>query len=71
MRLVGSVARGEVTPDSDVDFLVRFAPGRSLADLGELAAALEGLLGVPVHVIAEGGMGERLQTRVLADAVPV
>jgi len=36
VRVFGSVARGEADGASDVDFLVRLAPGRSLFDLGGL-----------------------------------
>ena len=30
IRIFGSMARGEAGPSSDVDFLVKFEPGRSL-----------------------------------------
>src|SRR5437763_2637056 len=33
VRLFGSVARGEDTPESDIDFLVSLQPGRTLLDL--------------------------------------
>ena len=36
VRIFGSVARGEASPDSDVDFLVNIESGRSLLDLGAL-----------------------------------
>ncbi|HYP19755.1 MAG TPA: nucleotidyltransferase domain-containing protein, partial [Chloroflexia bacterium] len=32
VRIFGSVARGEATPESDLDFLVELEPGRSLLD---------------------------------------
>ena len=32
VRIFGSVARGEATPDSDIDVLVEFEPGRTLLD---------------------------------------
>lgn len=56
IRLVGSVARHEEGPDSDVDFLVRFEPGRSLFDQAGLIHDLEQLLGLSVDVISEGGL---------------
>src|SRR5437879_5880893 len=44
VRLFGSVVRGEDRDDSDVDFLVRLEPGRSLLDLVRFEARLEALL---------------------------
>ena len=34
IKVFGSVARGDETPASDLDFLIELAPGRSLFDLG-------------------------------------
>jgi predicted nucleotidyltransferase len=56
VRLFGSVARGDDRPGSDVDLLVRFAPGASLLDQVELEQDLAELLGVGVDVISEGGL---------------
>lgn len=56
IRLVGSVARGDERETSDVDFLVRFAAGRSLFDQVGLTHDLQELLGVEVDVISEGGL---------------
>ena len=56
IRLIGSVARGDEHPASDVDFLVRFGPGASLFDQAGLVHDLEQLLGVHVDVISEGGL---------------
>jgi predicted nucleotidyltransferase len=55
----GSVARGEATPDSDIDFLVDFEPSSSLLDLAHLEEALTALLGVEVDVVSEGALLER------------
>ena len=41
IRLFGSAARGELTAQSDFDFLVEFEPGRSLFDLIDLRQDLE------------------------------
>ena len=40
VAVVGSVARGDDTADSDIDLLVDFEPGSSLLDLIDLEAAL-------------------------------
>jgi predicted nucleotidyltransferase len=47
----GSVARGETTPKSDVDFLVEMQEGASLFGAGGFAYEAEKLLGVRVDVI--------------------
>jgi len=46
VRVFGSVARGEATPDSDIDFLVEFEPGASLMDVSGLHLDLEASSGV-------------------------
>lgn len=51
IAVFGSVARGEARPDSDIDFLVEFGPGRNVLDLAELIVDLEEELGRPVDVV--------------------
>jgi predicted nucleotidyltransferase len=41
VRVFGSVARGEADEQSEVDFLVEMAPGRSLLDLGSPALLMK------------------------------
>ncbi len=69
MRVFGSVARGDATEASDVDFLVDLEPGRSLMDLGGLLMDLQDLLQRNVDVVTERGLRPRVAQRVLADAV--
>lgn len=69
LRLIGSVARGDDRPDSDIDFLVRMNPGRSLLDRAGLVVALEDLLGCKVDVVNEGGVGPRFLSRISDDLV--
>ncbi len=71
MRIFGSVARGEITPDSDVDILVDLAPDRSLFDLGGLLVELQELLGCKVDVVTEKGLRPRIRDRVLREAIPL
>ena len=68
VAVVGSVARGEDTPDSDVDLLVDFGPGASLFDVSGLKIRLEELLGCEVDVISRGGLTER-HSDMLRDAI--
>ena len=69
VRVFGSVARGEATESSDVDFLVDLEPDRSLFDLGGLLMDLQDLLNRNVDVVTERGMRPRVAHRVLADAI--
>lgn len=69
VRLFGSVARGEASADSDVDFLVDLEPGRSLFDLGGLLMDLQELLGCKVDVVTEKGLRPRIRDRVLSEAI--
>lgn len=71
VRVFGSAARREADELSDIDFLVRMMPGRSLFDLGALLMDLQDLLGRRVDVVTERGLRPRMRERVLRDAVPV
>ena len=68
VRVFGSVARGEARPDSDLDFLVDMAPGRTLFDLGGLLMELRELLGLDVDVVTEQSLKPRIRERVLKEA---
>ena len=71
VRLFGSVARGEEKPESDLDVLVAFEPGRSLLDQAGFEEELEVLLGCKVEVVAEGGISPYLEAGILGEAVPL
>lgn len=63
VALLGSVARGEETPDSGLDFLVEFDAVASLFDLVRIEIDLEDLLGRPVDVVSVGGLLPRGRRR--------
>jgi uncharacterized protein len=69
VRVFGSVARGDATEASDIDFLVDLDDGRGLFDLGGLLMDLQDLLGHNVDVVTEAGLRDRVAQRVLDDAV--
>jgi predicted nucleotidyltransferase len=71
VRLFGSHARGDATPSSDVDLLVRFEPGRSLLDQGGLLMDLRELLDAEVDVVSEGALTGRFGQAVRREAVPL
>jgi predicted nucleotidyltransferase len=69
VRVFGSRARGENSPESDLDLLVTMEPDRSLLDVVAIRQDLEDLLGYPVDVVTEGGLSPYLRERILAEAV--
>jgi predicted nucleotidyltransferase/DNA-binding XRE family transcriptional regulator len=72
VRVFGSVARGEDTPESDVDLLVDFpASERGLFPLLRLASEVERLVGRPVDVAAVEVMSGPVRERALAEAIPL
>jgi uncharacterized protein len=72
VRVFGSVARGEETPESDVDLLVDFpARERGLLPLLTLAEQVEQIVGRQVDVAAVEAMADPVRERALAEAVPL
>ncbi len=71
VRVFGSIARQEDTPQSDIDLLVRFEPGTSLLDLIGLEQELTEVLGLDVDVVSEGGLRLPKHQSILDEARPV
>jgi Predicted nucleotidyltransferases len=71
VRVFGSVARGESGPESDLDLLVDWEPGRSLWDHAGLKLELEDLLGCRVDVGSARALHWFLRDRILAESVPL
>lgn len=70
VRIFGSVARGEETASSDVDFLVEFDRGYDLfAQRIPLADELENLLRRHVEVVPEHELNRHIREHVLREAV--
>ena len=69
VRLIGSVARGEARPDSDVDLLVTWSEGTSLLDHAALMLELEKLLGRKVDIASDGWVKPAIQESVYRDAI--
>ena len=69
VRVFGSVARGEDGPQSDVDLLVEFEPGRGLLNHAALIEELQNLLGCKVDVASHIGLKPRIRQRVIEEAV--
>ena len=67
----GSVARGDAGPDSDVDFLVEFEPGRSLVDLAGLRLDLAEVLHRDVDVATRNSLHPAMREQILDELVPI
>ena len=70
LGLFGSFARGEGTPESDIDILVEFSKPVGF-EIVDLAIELEALLGHQVDLVSYGGLREPLRPYVERDLVYV
>lgn len=71
VRVFGSVARGEDTESSDVDFLVSMEQDRNLFDQAGLLSDLQELLGRKVDVATDDSLYWLIRRRILSEAKPV
>lgn len=72
VRVFGSVARGEDTLDSDVDFLIDYDPAKVTPWFpGGLLMDWQDLLGCKVDVLTERGISPLIREQVLAEAKPL
>lgn len=71
VRVFGSVVRGEATSESDIDFLIELAPGRTLLDWSAFWQDLERLLGRPVDVAIEKSLKPEIRAQAIREALPL
>lgn len=70
IRIFGSVARGEATEESDIDFLVDYNMSKiSPWFPGGLLADLEDLLDCKVDIVTEKSLNPLIRERVLREAI--
>ena len=71
LSLFGSVARGDSSPQSDVDLMADFDRSKrfTLFDMARLEGRLSDLLGGKVDLSPAGSMKERVRARALREAV--
>ena len=67
----GSIVRGELTDNSDIDILVEFEGHKSLLDLAGLKLDLEDALERPVDLLTYRSIHPLLKDRILAEQVPI
>ncbi|MDH2926984.1 nucleotidyltransferase family protein [Lonepinella koalarum] len=71
LRVFGSVARGEDTENSDIDFLVEVLPGSSLFDIGGLCSDLQEVFGENFDLMEESSLPLKFKEKVLREAISV
>jgi uncharacterized protein len=71
LRLFGSAARGDASPESDADFLVRFQGTPNFDRFMDLKELLGATLGVRVDLVTEDGLRPAMRETVERDAVRV
>lgn len=73
LALFGSVARGEASPESDVDILIDIAPGYpfSLVDLTSLKNFLSDRLGREADLVTREGLDIAIREQVLRESKQV
>ena len=69
IRVCGTVARGETTPDSDLDLLVDEDRGHGYVDMAGFALGVEDELGLFTQVATPKGLKLRIRDRILREAV--
>ncbi len=67
LGVFGSYARGEETPESDVDLLVRFAKGKSLLQLVRIERELSERIGRRVDLMTEPSLSTYLRKSILEE----
>jgi hypothetical protein len=71
VRVFGSAARGEFSPESDIDFIIQLERDWSLLEHVAFMQELEDLLDRKVDVVVEEGLRGILRTTILKEAVPL
>ncbi len=69
--LFGSVVRGEMRRDSDIDILVQLDKHLSLLDVIGIQQELEDVLGRSVDLVEYGSIKERIKDRILAEEIRI
>ena len=68
IRVFGSILKGRLTKESDIDFLVHMKPNSGFA-IGGLKWRLEELLGRKVDIVSDNSLHHLIKAKVLKEAV--
>jgi len=72
LAIFGSAARGELSPDSDIDVLVEFQPGHEVGlQFIAIQDELSSLVGREVDLNTPGFLSPHFRNRVTAEAIPI
>ena len=73
LALFGSRARGDSSPDSDLDVLIDTIPGRrfSLLNLSGVGLMIEDAIGIPSQIVLRRSLDPAFATRIRDDLVEV
>lgn len=71
LYLFGSAARGELGPDSDLDFVVEFEPGAGFDEYMDLKFLLEELFGRRVDLVTHRSLKPRLRSVFVEEGIRV
>lgn len=72
LELIGSAARGDRGPDSDIDVLYELKPGARLGwEIEDLNRELTTLFGRPVDLVSKKALHPLLRDTVLAESRPL
>lgn len=69
VAVFGSLARGQATPQSDIDLLVRPPKDAIISDLEKLRSVLTELLGRDVDVVSYGGLKPKIDDDIKREAI--
>lgn len=69
--LFGSVVRGEIREDSDIDILIEMPKGRNILELGSLQQDLEKALGRKIDIVEYERIHPLLKKRILKEQIVI
>ena len=69
--IFGSTARGEDSPSSDIDLIVRFTKPKSLLSLVKLERKLSAVLGRKVDLLTQSAISPYLKDRILNELMVI